>query len=286
MDLKLGQTIRRSYRLEKNSSTLSLNVTPANANVLINKEDYSGKSQIELAPGLYRIEISADGYYPQSENITITRGRTLRKDYVLKQKTGKLNFAVSPAEAKVILKRNGRVVKTWQGANYLKGLPVGTYTIEITAKDYIGQTKNLTINDQQITSLDVSLKKDMGRSFQKSRNKSLVTESGNKKGKNVLDNIIVVPNPYIFPSSAEIAGRQKGAQDDYKIEFRNLPQRCTITIYTPSGRVVAKIKKSNLNNFATWDLLSYKANEIGGMYIYHVDAPGIGKKVGRLIIIK
>ena len=167
IDLKLGQTIRRSYRLEKNSGTLSLNVTPANATVLINKEDYSGKARIELAPGLYRIEIGADGYYPQSENITIVRGQILRKNYVLKQKTGKLNFAVSPAEAKVILKRNGRVVKTWQGANYLKNLPVGDYTMEISADGYAAQKKTITIAEQRLTNLDITLNKGLatGQTF-------------------------------------------------------------------------------------------------------------------------
>ena len=159
IEVKENQANRFDFTLQKDAGTLVLDVTPANAKILINKEDYSGKARIELAPGLYRIEIRADGYYPQSENITIARGRTLRKNYVLKQKTGKLNFAVSPAEAKVTLKRNGQVVKTWQGANYLKNLPVGDYTIEISAAGYAVQTKSLKIKEHKKTNLDVSLKK-------------------------------------------------------------------------------------------------------------------------------
>ena len=159
IEVRENQTNRFDFTLQKDAGTLVLTVNPPQAKILINKEDYSGKPQIELAPGLYRIEISAEGYYPQSENISIVRGQTLRKNYVLKQKTGKLNFSVSPAEAQVILKRNGRVVKTWQGANYLKDLQVGNYTIEITANGYAPKTKSLTINEQQITSLDVTLKK-------------------------------------------------------------------------------------------------------------------------------
>ncbi len=167
--VKEKQTNYFDFTLKKDSGTLFLTVSPPEAKVLINKEDYSGKSQIELAPGLYRIEISSKGYYPQSENITIVLGQTLRKKYVLKQKIGKLNFSVSPAEAKVTLKRNGQIVKTWQGANYLKNLPTGTYTIEISANGYAMQTKSLTINEHQITSLDITLKKSMasGQSFTK-----------------------------------------------------------------------------------------------------------------------
>ncbi len=165
--VKENQMNRFDFTLQKDAGSLILSVSPPEANVLINKEDYSGKSRIELAPGLYRIEISAEGYYGQSENLTIVRGQTLRKNYVLKQKTGKLNFAVSPAEAQVTLKRNEQMVKTWQGANYLKDLPVGAYTVEISAAGYAAQTKNLTIKERRLTSLDVTLKKGPanGQSF-------------------------------------------------------------------------------------------------------------------------
>ncbi len=126
---------------------------------MINKEDYSGRRQIELAPGVYRIELSAPGYYDQSENITIARGHTLHKKYVLSQKTGKLNFSVTPLQAKAGLKRDGKIVKQWQGAIYLKNLPVGEYELEISATNYSTQTRTLTITENRITSLDVVLTK-------------------------------------------------------------------------------------------------------------------------------
>ncbi len=102
-----------------------------------------------------------------------------------------------------------------------------------------------------------------------------------------LDNVFVVPNPYIAFSASEIAGVSSGVRDDRRIEFRNLPPKCTIRIYTITGEFVDKIEKDDARDFATWDLLTFEAQEIAyGVYIYHVEAPGIGTKIGRLAIIK
>ena len=79
------------YTLEKNSGSLSLTVTPSGTKVLINKQDYSNRPQIELAPGRYKIELAKLGFNPQSETITITRGQILRNTYNLIAKTGNFN---------------------------------------------------------------------------------------------------------------------------------------------------------------------------------------------------
>lgn len=159
VEIKVAQRLKRTYRLQKNSGTLMLTIQPDTARVLINKEDYGPKRQIELAPGLYRLEITADGYYGLSENITIARGQTLRRNYFLKQKVGKLNFAVSPANARVVLKRKGQTVKEWQGATYLKDLPVGEYLLQITAKGFASKMKRVVIKEEQLVNLDIDLKK-------------------------------------------------------------------------------------------------------------------------------
>ena len=146
-----------SYNLTKNSGSLNLTVNPARAKVLINKEDYSNRSQIDLAPGRYKIEISKIGYYPQSETITVDRGQIINKDFILIAKTGKLQFKVKPFNARVTLKQNGRTVKSWTGMKYIKDLPVGNYELECRASGYATQTKYLTIEEQQTAVLDVKL---------------------------------------------------------------------------------------------------------------------------------
>lgn len=104
---------------------------------------------------------------------------------------------------------------------------------------------------------------------------------------NALDDVIVVPDPYIAFSDAELAGIRTGQRDDRRIEFRNLPYECTIRIYTAVGELVDTIEKNDSNSYVAWDLLSFEAQEIAyGVYIYHIDAPGIGTKVGRFGVIK
>ncbi len=119
---------------------------------------------------------------------------------------------------------------------------------------------------------------------------SFVTQAAtfdNQKARNALDNVIVVPNPYIAFSPAELAGLTTGTRDDRRLEFRNLPERCTIRIYTITGELVDTIEKNDASNLAVWDLLSYESQEIAyGVYIYHIDAPGVGTKIGRFAVIK
>lgn len=109
----------------------------------------------------------------------------------------------------------------------------------------------------------------------------------NEIAKDVMDEIIVVPNPYISYSAAEIAGVRTGDRDDRRIEFRNLPPKCTIRIYTIVGELVAKLEKDDPGSTAVWNLLTFESQSLAyGVYIYHVDAPGVGTKIGRLGIIK
>jgi uncharacterized protein (TIGR02145 family) len=154
-----------TYTLIKNSGSLSLQVTPADATVLLNKQNYSpsagsgGQKQIELAPGMYKLEIAKEGYYPQSETFEIKRGATLQKTYSLTAKTGKLQFTVQPLDAKVTLSRNGQTIKSWSGMQYLKDLPVGSYTLRATAKGYAAGEKQVTIGENQTAILDMQLRK-------------------------------------------------------------------------------------------------------------------------------
>ncbi len=119
---------------------------------------------------------------------------------------------------------------------------------------------------------------------------SFTTQSvsfNNQDARNALDDVIVVPNPYIAFSAAEIAGVRTGDRDDQRIEFRNLPQKCTIRIYTVVGELVDTIVKDDNRDFTTWRLLTFESQQIAyGVYIYHIDAPGIGTKIGRFGIIK
>ena len=104
-----------------------------------------------------------------------------------------------------------------------------------------------------------------------------------------LEEIYVVPDPYIAVSSLEARNRQLPGRGERRIDFRNLPPACTIRIFTISGRQVKVIDHvADVNNStATWNLQSDDGLDVSfGVYIFHVEAPGIGEKIGRFSIIR
>ena len=102
-----------------------------------------------------------------------------------------------------------------------------------------------------------------------------------------LDDVYVVPNPYVAYSISEEPGRTADKRGDRQLQFRNLPPQCSIRIYTAVGELVQTIQKDDLGSLAYWDLLSFEGQRVAyGVYIFHVDAPGVGEKIGRFALIK
>jgi hypothetical protein len=110
------------------------------------------------------------------------------------------------------------------------------------------------------------------------------------RAKDDLANVYVVPDPYVAVNSLE-PKRPTGFSGRYerRVEFVNLPRQCTIKIFTVSGKLVRTIEhlaESN-NGRESWDLTTRDGLEVSfGIYFFHVDAPGIGEKIGRFALIK
>ncbi|MBL4586020.1 MAG: T9SS type A sorting domain-containing protein [Flavobacteriales bacterium] len=91
-----------------------------------------------------------------------------------------------------------------------------------------------------------------------------------------LDLIKAVPNPYYANSGYELT------QLDNIVKIINLPVECTISIYTINGTLVRQFKKDSPITSLDWDLKNHKNIPVAsGVYIMHIDAPGIGEKVIR-----
>lgn len=95
----------------------------------------------------------------------------------------------------------------------------------------------------------------------------------------VLDLINIVPNPYYAYSEYE---RNKV---DTRIKITNLPERCTVSIYNVSGKLINQFKKDSPQTYLDWNL----TNRVGipvasGVYIVHVDIPGVGEAVRKAFI--
>jgi hypothetical protein len=97
----------------------------------------------------------------------------------------------------------------------------------------------------------------------------------------------VVPNPYVGEASFEPQRFAVSGRGERRIEFRGLPQLCTIRIYTVTGELVQTLNHDGLQGYEPWDLRSKDNLEIApGLYIFHVDAPNIGSYIGKFAVIK
>ncbi|MBD79451.1 MAG: hypothetical protein CL840_11070 [Crocinitomicaceae bacterium] len=91
----------------------------------------------------------------------------------------------------------------------------------------------------------------------------------------LLGEIRVVPNPYYAYSQYE------SDKLDNRIKIINLPKTCNVRIYTVNGTLVRTLKKDDDSiTYLEWDLKNqYRVPVASGVYIFHVEAPGIGETV-------
>ncbi len=95
-----------------------------------------------------------------------------------------------------------------------------------------------------------------------------------------LDQIRVVPNPYLANAIWEST---EGAR---KIQFVNLPTRCTIRIYTLAGELIRTIFHDDGTGAENWDMLSEAGSGIAsGVYLYNVDSD-YGNYTDKFAVIK
>ena len=98
--------------------------------------------------------------------------------------------------------------------------------------------------------------------------------------KDRLARIRAVPNPYYAHSTYELN------QFSRKVRFVNMPERCTVRIFNLAGQLVRTLDKSDAStSVLEWDLQTRNDLPVGsGVYIFHIEVPGVGEQIGRLVI--
>lgn len=98
----------------------------------------------------------------------------------------------------------------------------------------------------------------------------------------------VVPNPYIGSASFEPERFAISGRGERRLEFRGLPQSCTIRIYTVRGSLVQTLQHDgSRDGYVAWDLRTKdNLDAAPGLYIYQVDGRDIGTYVGKFAVIK
>jgi len=110
-----------------------------------------------------------------------------------------------------------------------------------------------------------------------------------KRAKSDLDRVKVVPNPYVVTNPLEPKNKFESGRGKRVLLFTHLPQKCTIRIFTMRGQLIRTLHHDSSidDGVEKWDLVSRDGIDIAfGVYIFHIEAPGIGNKIGRFAIIK
>jgi len=111
-----------------------------------------------------------------------------------------------------------------------------------------------------------------------------------------MEDIKVVPNPYIVTNSWEPLNPYSSGHGPRHLHFIHLPPQCTIKIFNVRGQLVDVIEHNSItsgdnmniwNGTEIWDMLTKDELDIAyGVYVYHVDAGKHGQKIGKFCVIK
>lgn len=119
--------------------------------------------------------------------------------------------------------------------------------------------------------------------------KTVGARSDAAAAKDQLGQIKVVPNPYIAAAKWEFRTLYTTGRGDRMIQFRHLPASCTVRVYTVAGSLVKTLVKdsSPSDGSLSWNMVSDDGMDIAyGLYVFHVDAPGIGSFIGKFAVVK
>ena len=101
-----------------------------------------------------------------------------------------------------------------------------------------------------------------------------------------LNNIRVVPNPYMAGSIWESEGGSFVREPVRQIQFTNLPMECEINIFTLAGDLIMTLNHDAAHGTETWDLRAEGGREIvSGIYLYQVKSAGF-EYLNRFAVIK
>lgn len=112
----------------------------------------------------------------------------------------------------------------------------------------------------------------------------------NEQAKIDLDNIKVVPNPYVVTHQAEakLLSSQTSGRGEREIRFTKVPPGSKISIFTVRGDLINTLYQEDLYvGDVFWNLRSDENIDVAfGVYVFVVEAPNIGTKIGKFALIK
>ncbi len=146
--------------------------------------------------------------------------------------------------------------------------------VQFSAVDSIRQANEITLDiTPYYPNSDVDAFRIFGEDLQ-----PLLTPTERKAQ---LEMVNVVPNPYWAYSKYETS------YDTPVLKFTHLPEEVTIRIFNLAGQLIKTLYKNSPINELQWNLRNEANLRVAsGMYIAHVEAPGIGEKVLKFAIVQ
>ena len=105
-----------------------------------------------------------------------------------------------------------------------------------------------------------------------------------------MDKIKVVPNPYVVTHEAEasLLSTQTSGRGEREIRFTHIPPGSKISIFTVRGELIKTLTHDDLFvGDVYWNLRTEENLDAAyGVYVFVVESPGIGTKIGKFALIK
>ena len=160
-------------------------------------------------------------------------------------------------------------------------LPSVPYYVTVTAFDFGHPAKSLT-------------------SLESSKNEFLVKTFAMDQGEDILKDgeldVAVYPNPYRIDDRYSSNGFENRFSDLYEerarsIYFANIPNRCTISIYSLDGDLIRRLEHnessgSSQPSVARFDMINRNDQAIVSGIYYWVVESDMGKQIGKLVILR
>ncbi len=103
---------------------------------------------------------------------------------------------------------------------------------------------------------------------------------------NDLYQVYAVPNPYRSGGSRLTTSNYHNFPDRY-IRFVNVPENCTVRVYTVAGDLVWETTHSSPKGNIEWDVTNRSSEPVvSGVYVYRVETPAGDSVYGRIVVIR
>ena len=251
-----GQTTRVTAILEPLPQNLTISTNTPNATIAQNgqtlgRTDSSGNLTLpNLKPDTYNLTITATGFNPQTISVILPIGSPATARVTLQASTGTLNIRSNNETANITINSDAR---GFTGATRDFALPVGTYTVIVSASGFATSTQTITIRSDTRAELIFNLEPlpQMLRVVTGIPN-ATVSLNGRDIGTTDVNGNLEIPN--LAPNTYQVSVTATGYKPNTQTATVPIGSRGTVII--PLEKALADVTISSNANNATVTIAS------------------------------